>query len=161
TAKEPTPQSTAVKRRIIYVLERSLRLLHPIMPFITEELWQRLPHKGETISLAEFISHNSAQLDGRAEREMAMVIEMITKLRNIPSTLNIPLSVPLRVQVAPADSAARDVIVRMEPHIKRLARVGELHVVEELEIQKGSARVVVGASEIAIPLEGLIDFEKE
>ena len=53
TAKDPTPQSTAVKRRIVYALEQSLRLLHPVMPFITE-LWQRLPHKGETICLAEF-----------------------------------------------------------------------------------------------------------
>jgi valyl-tRNA synthetase len=161
TAKEPTPQSTAVKRRIIYVLERSLRLLHPIMPFITEELWQRLPHKGETISLSEFISHNSAQLDGRAEREMSMVIEMITKLRNIRSTFNIPPSVPLRAQVAPADPAARNVIAAMESHIKRLARLEELQIVEELESRKGSARAVVGASEIAIPLEGLVDFEKE
>jgi valyl-tRNA synthetase len=161
TAKEPTPQSAAVKRRIVYVLERSLRLLHPIMPFITEELWQRLPHKGETISTAEFISHNSAQLDGRAEREMALVIETITKLRNIRSTFNIPPSVPLRASVAPADPATRDVITRMESHIKRLARIEELQIVEAIEARKGAARAVVGASEIAVPLEGLVDFEKE
>ncbi|MGH9766822.1 MAG: valine--tRNA ligase [Blastocatellia bacterium] len=161
TAKEPTPQSTAVKRRIIYVLERSLRLLHPIMPFITEELWQRLPHKGETICMSEFISHNSAQLDGRAEREMSLVIEMITKLRNIRSTFNIAPSVALKAQVAPADDATRDVITRMEDHIKRLARIEELQLVDKLEARKGSARAVVGASEIAVPLEGLIDFDKE
>jgi len=161
TAKEPTPQSTAVKRRIIYVLERSLRLLHPIMPFITEELWQRLPHKGETICRSEFISHNSAQLDGRAEREMALVIEVITKLRNIRSTFNIAPSVPLKAQVAPDDDDARGVITRMEDHIKRLARIEDLQIVDKLETRKGSARAVVGASEIAVPLEGLIDFEKE
>lgn len=161
TAKEPTPQATAAKRRIIYVLERSLRLLHPIMPFITEELWQRLPHKGETICLADFISHNSAQLDGRAEREMALVIETITKLRNIRSTFNIAPSIPLKAQIAPADDATRDVMTRMEDHIKRLARIEELQLVDKLEPQKGSARAVVGASEIAVPLEGLIDFDKE
>ncbi len=161
TAKEPSPQSTAVKRRIIYVLERSLRLLHPIMPFITEELWRRLPHKGETICLAEFISHNSAQLDGRAEREMALVIETITRLRNIRSTFNIAPSVPLIAQVAPADLATRDVIARMESHIRRLAPIEELQIVDRLDAKKGSARAVVGASEIAVPLEGLIDFDKE
>jgi len=161
TAKEPTPQSTAVKRRIIYVLERSLRLLHPIMPFITEELWQRLPHKGETICQSEFILSNSAQLDGRAEREMALVIEMITRLRNIRSTFNIAPSVPLIAQIAPADAATRDVMTRMESHIKRLARIEELQLVDQLEARKGSARAVVGASEIAIPLEGLIDFDQE
>ncbi len=161
TAKEPTPQSLAVKRRIVYVLERSLRLLHPIMPFITEELWQRLPHKGETISTSEFISHNSAQLDGRAEREMAVVIETITKLRNIRSTFNIAPSIPLKAQIAPANAAARDVIARMEGHIKRLARIEELQMVDKLETRRGSARAVVAGSEIAVPLEGLIDFDKE
>jgi valyl-tRNA synthetase len=161
TAKETTERSTAVKRRIIYVLERSLRLLHPIMPFITEELWQRLPHKGETICLAEFTSPNSAQLDGRAEREMALVIEIITKLRSIRSTFNIAPSIALKAQIAPGDDAARDVIARMQDHIKRLARIEELRLVDKLETQKGSARAVVGASVIAVPLEGLIDFDKE
>ncbi len=161
TTKEPTPQATAVKRRIIYVLERSLRLLHPIMPFITEELWQRLPHKGETICLADFISHNSAQLDGRAEREIALVIEVITKLRSIRSTFNIAPSVALKAQIATNDDAARDVITRMEDHVKRLARIEELRLLDKLEAGKGSARAVVGASEIAVPLEGLIDFDKE
>jgi valyl-tRNA synthetase len=160
-SKEASPQSQAVKRRIIYVLERSLRLLHPIMPFITEELWQKLPHRGETICMAEFISHNSAQLDGRAEREMSFVIEVITKLRSIRSTFNIAPSVALKAQFAPGDDAARDLVKRMEDHIKRLARIGDLQLVEKLEEQKGSARAVAGASEIAVPLEGLIDFDKE
>jgi valyl-tRNA synthetase len=161
TAKEPTPQAMAVKRRMIYMLERSLRLLHPIMPFITEELWQRLPHKGGTICLSEFISHNSAQLDGRAEREMALLIEVITKLRSIRSTFNIPPSVALKAQIATNDDAARDVITRMEDHVKRLARIEELRLVDKLGAGKGSARAVVGALEIAVPLEGLIDFDKE
>ncbi|HEU0186065.1 MAG TPA: valine--tRNA ligase [Blastocatellia bacterium] len=161
TAKEPTPQSTAVKRRIIYVLEHSLRLLHPIMPFITEELWQRLPHKGETITLAEFTPGDPAQIDERAEREMAAVIEVIARLRNIRSTFNIAPSIPLKAQIAPADSATRGLIARMEDHIKRLARIDELQIVDRIGARRGSARAVVGGSEIAVPLEGLIDFEKE
>ncbi len=161
TAKEPSDQSLAVKRRIIYVLERSLRLLHPIMPYITEELWQRLPHKGDTISTAEFVSHNSAQLDGRAEREMALVIETITKLRNIRSTFNIAPSVPLKASIAPADEAARTVLTSMSAHIKRLARISDLEFVEKLETTKGAARAVFTGAEVAVPLEGLIDFDKE
>ncbi|MBS1790909.1 MAG: valine--tRNA ligase [Acidobacteria bacterium] len=161
TTKEQSDQSLAVKRRIIYVLERSLRLLHPIMPYITEELWQRLPHKGDTISTAEFVSHNSAQLDGRAEREMALVIETITKLRNIRSTFNIAPSVQLKATVAPADAAARDVLTSMSDHIKRLARINDLEFVEKIEPAKGSARAVFTGAEVAVPLEGLIDFDKE
>ncbi len=161
TAKEPSPQSAAVKRRMIYVLERSLRLLHPIMPYITEELWQRLPHKGETISLAEFVSHNSAQLDGRAEREMNLVIEIVKKLRNIRSTFNISPSVPLSAQIAPADDAAREVIGRMEDHIKRLSRFDRIDLMDDLPSQRGSARAVISGAVIAVSLEGLIDFDKE
>ncbi len=161
TAKEITPQSTAVKKRIIYLLERSLRLLHPMMPFITEELWQRLPHKGETITLAEFPQPHAAQLDGRAEREMELVIELITKLRNIRSTFNIAPSVQLKAQLAIADEAAKAVIEKMADHIKRLARLEDLQLVEQLDVQKGSARAVASGAEIAVSLEGLIDFEKE
>src|SRR5262245_18317596 len=161
TAKEPTPQSTAVKRRIKYVLEHSLRLLHPIMPFITEELWQRLPHEGETISLAEFTPGDPARIDEGGEREMALVIEVISKLRNIRSTFNIAPSVKLKAQIAPADAPTRELISRMEDHIKRLARIEELQIVDKLPARRGSARAVAGASEIAVPLEGLIDFEKE
>ena len=161
TSKDPTPENIAVKRRIIYVLERSLRLLHPIMPFITEELWQKLPHKGETICMAEFVSHNSAQLDGRAEREMELVIELITKLRDIRSKFNIAPSVLLRAQIATSDLGARDIISGMQSHIKRLARVESLDLVERISHQPGSARAVMSGVEIAVPLEGLIDLEKE
>ncbi|HMV50826.1 MAG TPA: valine--tRNA ligase [Blastocatellia bacterium] len=165
TAKEassiPGPQSLAVKRRIIYVLERSLRLLHPIMPYITEELWQRLPHRGETISTADFVAHNSAQLDGRAEREMALVIDVITKLRNIRSSFNIAPSVPLTAEIAATDDASRSVLETMESHIKRLARIESLYLVDRLGTARGSARAVVTGAEIAVPLEGLVDFDKE
>ncbi|MBO0863347.1 MAG: valine--tRNA ligase, partial [Chloracidobacterium sp.] len=160
-AKEPAPQSTAVKRRIIYILEHSLRMLHPILPFITEELWQRLPHKGETITLAEFTPGDPARIDERAEREMATLIVTITRLRNIHSSFNIAPSIKLKAQIAPADAATRDLIARMEGHIKLLAKIEELEIVDKLSVGKGSARAIVGATEIAVPLEGLIDFEKE
>ncbi|MEP7337420.1 MAG: valine--tRNA ligase [Acidobacteriota bacterium] len=161
TAKESTPQSVAVKRRIIYVLERSLRLLHPIMPYITEELWQRLPHKGETICAADFVTHNSAQLDGRAEREMTLVIEIITRLRNIRASFNIAPSLPLTAEIVATDENSRAVIEAMQDHIKRLARLESLYVVDQLGAARGTARAVVSGAEIAVPLAGLVDFDKE
>jgi valyl-tRNA synthetase len=161
TAKEPTPQNQAVKRRIIYMLERSLRLLHPMMPYITEELWQRLPHRGESICMAEFTSHNSAQLDGRAEREMNLVIELITKIRNLRATFNIPPSTPLDAEILVTDSSSRAVVEQMQDHIKRLGRLERLSLVDALSVKKGSARAVLAGAEISLPLEGLIDFEKE
>jgi valyl-tRNA synthetase len=161
TAKESTPQSVAVKRRIIYVLERSLRLLHPIMPYITEELWQRLPHKGKTICAADFVAHNSAQLDGRAEREMTLVIEIITRLRNIRASFSIAPSLPLTAEIAATDENSRAVIEAMQDHIKRLARIESLYIVDQLGSARGTARAVISGAEIAVPLEGLVDFDKE
>jgi valyl-tRNA synthetase len=161
TAKEASPQNVAVKRRIIYVLERSLRLLHPIMPFITEELWQRLPHKGETITLAEFVSHNPAHIDERVEREMNLVIEIVTRLRSIRSEFNIPPSTRLRAQIMPANESAGNVIDQMGDHIKRLAWLEQIDIVEKLPARRGSARDVTSGAALAVPLEGLIDFENE
>jgi valyl-tRNA synthetase len=161
TAAEARPEDRAVKRRLMYMLERSLRLLHPIMPYITEELWQRLPHDGETLSLAEYPQANAAQLDGRAEREMSFVIELVTKLRNIRSTFNIAPSTPLMARVATTDDESRDVLGQMEGHIKRLAKINQLEIVAELTVEQGCARAVVGEAEIEVPLAGLIDFDKE
>jgi valyl-tRNA synthetase len=158
---EASEETIAVRQRISFILEHSLRLLHPFMPFITEELWQRLPHRGETICLAPYPEANAAQLDGRAEREMDFVIELITKLRSIRSTFNIALSVPLRAQITSGDEAETTLIARMSEQIKRLARLAELELVEQLPASHGSARAVVGSAEIAVPLEGLIDFEQE
>lgn len=161
TAQESAPENTAVRRRIIYILERSLRLLQPIMPFITEELWQRLPHRGETICLAEFPQCDEAQLDERAEREIAVLIDAVTKLRNLRATFNIAPSVPLRAEIATTDETVRRVLAQMEDHIKRLARISEISVVSELTATKGAARAVMPGAEIAVPLAGLIDFDKE
>jgi valyl-tRNA synthetase len=143
------------------MLERSLCLLHPIVPFISEELWQRLPHKGETISLAEYPIANAAQLDGRAEREMALVFDLITRLRSIRSIFNIAPSVLLEARVAPADAETRLVIEQMGDHIARLARLSGLHFVDAISSQRGAARAVVNGAEIEVPLQGLIDFDKE
>ncbi len=159
TSTEKTDENTAVKRRIIYILERSLSLLHPLMPFITEELWQRLPHNGKTICLNEFPI--AAACDEQAEREMELFTGLVTKLRNIRSTFNISPAVAISAKVAATEAASKAVIEAMSAQIKRLARLENLDIVEKIETQKGSVRDVVSDIEIAVPLEGLVDFEKE
>jgi valyl-tRNA synthetase len=159
TSTEKTDENTAVKRRIIYILERSLSLLHPLMPFITEELWQRLPHQGKTICLNEFPT--AATRDEQAECEMELFTGLITKLRNIRSTFNIAPSVAISAKVATTEAASKAVIEAMSAQIKRLARSETLEIVEKIETQKGSVRDVVSDIEIAVPLAGLVDFEKE
>jgi valyl-tRNA synthetase len=161
TSPEESDENTAARRRIMYILERSLRLLHPLTPFITEELWQRLPHRGETICLSDFPQSDAAQIDERAEREIGALIELVTRLRNIRATFNIPPSVPLEAEIATSDEALRGVITRMEDQIKRLARMRGIKVVTALSAQHGAARAVMTGAEIAVSLAGLIDFDKE
>jgi valyl-tRNA synthetase len=157
-SREPGPEALAVRRRMIYVLERSLRLLHPMMPFISEELWQRMPRSGETICLSDFPVTNAAQLDGRAEKEMSFVIELVTRFRSIRSTFNLSPSTPLEARIAPADPEHRAIIESMSDHIRRLAKLGQLDLVDSISSGRGSARAIISGAEIEIPLAGTDRF---
>ena len=158
---------------ILSVLEQALRLLHPFMPFLTEELWQKLPgvstdshnpaysSAGQTIMLTSFPTGDDALIDEQAEREMGAVIELITKVRNIRAEMNIKPADRLAIHVAAGDGS-RSVFAANEAQIKKLARADNIVLAESLDVPKASARAVLtGNAEIAVPLEGLIDFEKE
>ena len=161
------------RSRILTILEQALRLLHPFMPFLTEELWQKLPgisnglHSqvysaaGQTIMLTTFPTGNDSLIDEQAEVEMGTVIELITKVRNIRAEMNIKPADRLSIHVA-SEEAMRNVFAANEAQIKKLARADNIVLADSLDVPKASARAVLtGNAEIAIPLEGLIDFEKE
>ncbi|HKY06350.1 MAG TPA: valine--tRNA ligase, partial [Blastocatellia bacterium] len=90
-AREVTPEVVAARSRIVYVLETSLRLLHPLMPYLTEEIWQRLPHKGDSIMEAPWPVSDAAHSDQQARDDMQTMIALITKVRNIRSEVNVPV----------------------------------------------------------------------
>jgi valyl-tRNA synthetase len=158
---EQTAEAIAARCRIVYVLERSLRLLHPLMPFITEEIWQMLPHEGESISVAEFPKAAAAHEDLEAQAQMDILIGVITKVRNIRSEVNVPQSSKVNLYFATADEAAKKVINDNAYNIKRLARVEEITIAETLPAIDAAARGIVSGIDLLIPLEGLIDFAKE
>jgi len=158
---------------ILSVLEQALRLLHPFMPYLTEELWQKLPGVGQSlhnpayanaersIMLADFPKGEQQYIDGIAEDEISAVIEVITKIRNIRAEMNISPSIKFTVHVA-GNSLLRDILAANEEQILKLARASELILSSSLFVPKASAKAVLsGGAEVAIPLEGLIDFEKE
>ncbi len=163
----------AARSRIITIIEQSLRLLHPFMPFLTEELWQKLPGVSSklhnpayesaeaTIMLTDFPKGDVNLIDERAEAEMQAVIDLISKVRNIRAEMNIKPSDKPAIHAA-ADAAMRKIFAENEARILKLARVSELNLAETLDVPKASVRgVLAGNVEIAIPLEGLIDFDKE
>jgi valyl-tRNA synthetase len=166
------PQLEA-RSRILSVLEQALRMLHPFMPYLTEELWQKLPGVSNemhnpayasaeaTIMLSDFPKGDDALIDEQAETEMSAVIELITKVRNIRSEMNIKPSEKVTVHVA-ANADFQKIFTENEPQILKLARADKMLVSERLEVPKASAKAVLtGGAEIAVPLEGLIDFDKE
>jgi valyl-tRNA synthetase len=161
TAKEVTPAVTLARQRIVHILEISLRLLHPVMPFITEELWQRLPHQGETISLAAFPIADNSLIDEQIETQMGSVIALITKVRNIRSEMTLPNSEQIVLRLGIKDVALQTTISESTEAIKRLAKVKAIEITSELGEQSQAARAVITGIEIAIPLEGLIDLGRE
>nr|MBA2379638.1 class I tRNA ligase family protein [Blastocatellia bacterium] len=142
------------------------------MPFLTEELWQKLPGTGKTlhnaaykdagatIMLADFPDGEASLIDDRAEAEMGSVIGVITKVRNIRSEMNISPAVRFTVHIA-GGAEMQAVLAANEAPILKLARADKIILGETLEVPKASAKAVIANAEIAVPLEGLIDFEKE
>ena len=173
TSPDDNAERAGARSVIISVLEQSLRLLHPFMPFLTEELWQTLPgvSRGlhnkayataeQTIMLTTFPTGDDSLIDEKAESDMASVIELITKVRNIRAEMNIKAGDQLSIHVA-SNSAMQAVFATNEAQIKKLARADKIVLADTLDVPKASARAVLtGGAEIAVPLEGLIDFEKE
>jgi valyl-tRNA synthetase len=169
-----SPEISVARARLVSVLEQSLRLLHPFMPYITEELWLRLPvshdqllHRAyagaePTIMLSAYPACDERLIDEPAEWEMRAVIDLISRVRNIRSEVNIRPGERVRVLVGAAEEKLRQVFAGAAFQIERLTRASQVSISERLEAPKGSARAVLsGGAEVAVPLEGLIDFARE
>jgi valyl-tRNA synthetase len=173
TAEEQSASRTEARSRLLTVLEQALRLLHPFMPYITEELWQRLPgekrlhaaYEGAepTVMLTAYPEGVAELIDEAAESEMQAIIELISRVRNIRSEMNIKPADRIHVIVgAPGGMGKTHLFVQAIQQISRLTRAAEVSVNDRLEAPKASARAVLsGGAEVAVPLEGLIDFEQE
>jgi valyl-tRNA synthetase len=173
TSPEPNVRRDAARSRILTILEQALRLLHPFMPFLTEELWQKLPevssqlhnasyrNAAQTVMLTDFPKGDEAMIDEKAETETQAVIELISKVRNIRAEMNIKSSDKPAIHVA-ANADLRKIFAANEAQILKLARATRLELADTFNIPKASAKGVLnGGAEVALPLEGLIDFAKE
>ncbi len=148
------------QRTLVETLETTLRLLHPFMPFITEEIWQRLPHKGDSIMLAAFPKAARKGRDPGAERQMAPVIAIVSAIRTVRSESRISPAVELRVTVKPAARAAAGPIRDAAALIGALSR-------SVLTVEPGAARpahsahALAAGAEVFVHLEGVVDLGAE
>lgn len=146
---------------LVTVLDQTLRLLHPFMPFITEEIWQALPHQGESITVAAWPQVQDALVNPEAEAEMALYTEIIRSVRNIRAEVNVPMSkkIELLIKASDADSLAR--LKRGEEYIVRFCNPERLEIAADLTPPDKAMSAVVTGAEIFLPLAGLIDIEQE
>jgi valyl-tRNA synthetase len=148
-----------VQHTLVTVLETTLRLLHPFMPFITEELWQRLPHQGESIMVAPFPKATAA-VDPDAEREMALLMQAVTAVRNIRGEMRLSpaQSLTVIVKAAPADEPL------LREHAGLIQALARARVTVDPDASRpatASALGVAGQSELYVDLAGLVDLAAE
>ena len=142
---------------LVWVLEKALRLLHPFMPFITEEIWQTIPHNGETIMLTEFPKYDESLNFVEAAAEMTRITDAIKAIRNRRAEMNVPPSRKAKVFVA---SQFGDTFKNGAKFIVKLASASEVEVGEAFDIE-GAVTVVTADAKIYIPMDELVDKEAE
>ncbi len=142
---------------LIYVIDGILKLLHPFMPFITEEIWQALPHDGETIMLTAYPEYRE-ELDFSAdEAEFSRIMEAIRAIRNRRAEMNVP---PKKKAAVYVETAYEDTFRAGIPYIQRLASASDVVIGKDLPTE-GAVNVVTPDAKIYIPMAELVDFAAE
>ncbi len=148
---------------LLHVLKETLKMLHPFMPFITEEIWDKLPATEASIMLQDYpVSSNTGEADPAMESGMETVMEVISSIRNLRSEMNVPLSARIDdILCISTERSLRDAVNEGADYIKDLTKVDAIEVKGEGEAPENSVSAIAGSVKIFIPLKGLIDVEAE
>ena len=146
---------------LVYVLDNTLRLLHPIMPFVTEEIWQSVPHVGESLVVATYPTVHPEQMDEKAAEEMEFLMDFIRSVRTVRNEMNTPLSKPINIIAKVSDAAHYAVLKENESYIARFSNPEEFVYGEDVEAPSDAVTSVITGAEIYLPLAGLINIEDE
>ncbi len=142
---------------LVYVLSNTLKLLHPFMPYITEEIWQSLPHSGESIMISQWPVYNEALDFSADEEDFEKIMDAIKAIRNRRSEMNVPPSRKAKVCIA---TSMQSVFNAGTSYFCRLASASVVEVADNFDIQ-GAVRVVTDAANIYIPMNELVDAAAE
>ena len=160
---EAPAEPEVVQYVLWHVLETSMRLRHPIMPFITEQIWQSIPHEGESIMVAPFPEAESGLMDEDAERRMEAVMEITRTIRNLRAEVGVAPGKPVASVVIPASPEVRAAVEAGLDSITTLAKVSELDIATEppSAVHERFISAHLAAADVYIPLAGLVDVDKE
>jgi len=158
-------QKNATRYTLLNVLEQSLRMLHPLMPFITEEIWQKaapaLGITGETIMLQPYPAQDQSVVDPDIDREMDWVKNVIIGIRNIRGELNISPAKSIPLLLAKGNSDDQQLLEKYRQFLVKLAKLDSADWLDDADSAPPSAMQVVGDMEVLVPMAGLVDVAAE
>lgn len=146
---------------LAYVLDQTMRLLHPFMPFITEEIWQNLPHEGESITTAAWPVVKEELTDFQASEEMKLLVEIIRTVRNIRAEVNTPLSKKIKLSMKAKDEDTKVILEKNRSYIERFCNPEELIIGVDIPVDDKAMTAIVTGVELILPLQGLLNIEEE
>ncbi|MFD0897900.1 valine--tRNA ligase [Loigolactobacillus binensis] len=149
------------QQALAYVFEQTLKLMHPIMPFVTEELWQQLPHVGESIVTAAYPVEHAELADAAAVAQMSRLIDLIRSVRNIRAEVNAPLSSPIDVVIKTTDQQTQTIFENNREYIERFVHPKALTIAAEVTAPALAMSAIITGAEIYVPLAELIDLNEE
>jgi len=159
--RETPEMHLATQTTLKEVLQGGLKLLHPFMPFVTEEIWQKLSHDGTSIMVSPFPKMDDGKIDDEAERQMGLVMDVITSIRNIRGEMGIAPSRKLRAVLSAPQDGEKALMTAAQGDIINLAALAELEIQGDMEEPRGVATGVVGSMRVFVHLEGLINIAEE
>ena len=150
-------EAQGAKQVLVFVMDKILKLLHPFMPFITEEIWQTIPHEGESIMISAWPEFNDALSFAAEEAEMERIMTAVRAIRNRRAEMNVPPSKKAKVYIATAYKATFE---QGGVFMQKLASASEVEIADAFELE-GAVCIVTQDAKIYIPMGELVDFEAE
>ena len=150
-------EAQTAKQVLVWVMDKILKLLHPFMPFITEEIWQTIPHDGESIMISAWPEYDEALSFAAEEAEMERIMTAVRAIRNRRAEMNVPPSKKAKVYIATAHKATFE---QGGVFMQRLASASEVEIADSFELE-GAVCIVTQDAKIYIPMGELVDFEAE
>ena len=147
-----------VKAVLVYVMSNTLKLLHPFMPFITEEIWQALPHTGESIMIAEWVKADDALRFSAEEEEMERIMSAIKAVRNRRAEMNVAPSKKAKIFI---ETAYADTFEKGKVLFERLASASEVEVGAKFDDMDDAVSIITESARMYIPMAELVDFQAE
>ncbi|MCF6515788.1 valine--tRNA ligase [Lactobacillus sp. S2-2] len=144
-----------------YVLDQTLRLIHPVMPFISEKIWLTMPHEGKSLVNAKYPEYVSELDDNNAESDMNSLIELIKAVRNIRSEANAPMSSSVDILIKTDNEKLKEVFESNRDYIDRFCHPEKLEIGNDINVPNLSMTSVISDAEISIPLAELVDLNEE